>query len=716
MKQNTRLKHYRTCSLCEAMCGIVITHSDGKIISIKGDKNDPLSRGHICPKASALEDLHNDPDRLRVPMERTSDGWKEVSWKHAFDIAADGIRKVQNTYGRDAMATYLGNPNVHNIGAMLMGKHLRHAINSKSNYSATSVDQLPHQIVSYHLFGHQLKIPVPDIDHTDFFLILGSNPVASNGSIMTVPDVKKRLMTIISNGGDVVVIDPRKTETAEIASQHHFIKPGTDVLLLLAMINTLYETFLIKPGRLSRFTPNLSEIESYVAKYTPEIVEPLVGIKAETIRNLVQSFCKAKRPVCYGRLGVSVQSFGLLSQYLIMVFNILTGRLDSRGGLMFTRPAVDILKQTSRGHLARSYSRVRGLPEFAGEYPVATLAEEILNPGDGQIRALVTAAGNPVLSTPNGSQLESALKQLDFMVSIDFYLNETTRHANIILPPVSPLEREHYDIVFHNLGVRNTAKYAPALFKPEREGRHDWQIYFELENRLNPAKSLKEKLSREFQKRIGPSGLLSILLALGPYSALIPFRKQKISLKTLKENPSGIDLGPLEPCLPESLVHQNKKIDLNISFYMNDLKRVDSMFFSKKLSTENEFLLIGRRHLRSNNSWLHNSPRLVKGKLRCTAQLHPSDAEKVGLKEGQLLKVISRVGEIIIVPELTESIMPGVISVPHGWGHNREGIRLNTASSHAGVSVNDITDDQLVDELSGNAVLNGVPVRIEVVG
>jgi anaerobic selenocysteine-containing dehydrogenase len=698
--------HYRTCNLCEAMCGIEIITEGEQILSIKGDKQDDFSRGHICPKATALKDLHEDPDRLRQPMERINDQWHEISWDEALDKTVAYLKAVQKKYGRDAVGTYLGNP-------MLYGRELLHALRTKNKFSATSVDQLPHHLVAHKLFGHQLQIPVPDIDHCEHFLIIGGNPVASNGSIMSVPDVKNRLKAITQKGGQVVVIDPRLTETAEIASQHHFIKPGSDVLLLLAMLNTLFTEQLARPGHLKDIIPEWNQLALDVEPYPAERVAPLVGMDAAAIRQLVRDFCGANTAVCYGRMGVSVQQFGTLSQYLIMLFNILTGRLDSKGGMMFTQPAANLLKHTGKGHFGKTRTRVRDLPGFSGELPVSTLAEEILNEGEGQIRAMVMMAGNPVLSTPNGQQLDKALSGLDFMVSIDFYLNESNRHADIILPPVGPLERSHYDLIFHMLAVRNTAKYNPALFKPKAGAKQDWEILLELAYRLRGKTDLKSQLIQRAKLLLGPEAQLDLMLRSGPYGGGLNLLKG-ISLSKLKQAPHGIDLGELKPVLPRALNTKDKRIHLHRSFFMADLKRVDAYFFnSRRDQADHPFSLIGRRHVRSNNSWLHNSYRLVKGKSRCTLMLHPDDARALNIQNEQWVEVCSRVGKVELPAEITPSIMPGVVSIPHGFGHNKPGTRWKIAEAHAGVSVNDLCDEQAIDELSGNAVLNGVPVSLK---
>ena len=699
--------HFRACTLCEAICGLEIRVEDGRIASIRGDARDPLSRGHICPKAVALQDLHNDPDRLRKPMRRTSSGFEEISWSEAFDEAAGRIGAIRDRHGRQALATYAGNPNVHNSGAILFSPALTKAIAPRNRYTATSVDQLPHHLAAWSMFGHQLLLPIPDIDHTDFMLILGGNPVVSNGSLMTVPDIKKRLKAIHARGGRIVVIDPRRTETADLAGDHMFIRPGTDALLLAALVHTIFEEELANPGRLSKFTDGIDKIQELVKSFSPDSVSRKTGIEAADIRRLARDFCKSPSAVAYGRLGVSVQEFGGLCQWLINVLNIITGNLDRRGGAMFTRPAIDLLKFSGRGGYGRFFSKVRGLPEFGGELPVATMAEDMLAEGEDKIRALVTVAGNPVLSTPNGVQLDRALSGLDYMVSIDFYINETTRHANLILPPTAALEHDHYDLAFHLLAVRNTTRYSPPLFDPAPDARHDWEIFLELARRLQHG-SVFDKLRRRvtlwWMERKGPAGLLDHMLKKGPYG-------RTMRLKKLKNAPHGIDLGPLGPCLPQRLFSANKRIDLIPDVITADLERLKAGPGSS-IDPDEGLLLIGRRHIRCNNSWMHNYHRLVKGKERCTLLMHPDDAIRLGAHNGERVLVRSRVGEVRAPLQIDDGMMAGVVSLPHGWGHDRPGVQLQTARQHAGVSINDLTDESCVDALSGTAVLSGIPVEV----
>ncbi|WP_257456325.1 molybdopterin oxidoreductase family protein [Archangium lipolyticum] len=713
--------HFRTCNLCEAMCGLRIETAQGRITSIRGDEADPFSKGHICPKAVALQDLHEDPDRLRQPMRRTATGWEPISWEEALDETARRFHAIQEEHGRDALGVYVGNPTVHDHGAMMFLPFLLRALRTKNKFSASSVDQLPHQLAAYLMFGHQFLIPIPDIDHTRYMLILGANPLASNGSLMSAPGVKDRLKAIQKRGGRVVVVDPRKTETAQVADEHLFIRPGTDALWLFSLLHVLLEEAGPKLGRLAELSDGLAAIRELARDFTPERAAPHTGVPADTTRRIARELSAAESAVCYGRIGVSTQSFGAMCQWLINLINIVTGNFDRQGGALFTRPAFDVVggpraMSMNRGGFARFRSRVRALPEFSGELPVAALGEEILTEGPGRIRAMLTSAGNPVVSTPNGRQLDKALASLDFMVCIDPYINETTRHAHLILPPTTHLERSHYDLAFHALAVRNTAKYSPPLFTPGPDSRHDWEIFLELKHRLETlrgAPRVRGELTYRALKALGPDGILDLGLRAGPYGMkLRPFRKG-LSLASLKAKPHGVDLGPLKPSLPGRLATKARRIHLAPDVLVADVHRLRHTFLEGTgAPEEGALLLIGRRHLRDNNSWLHNVPRLVKGKPRCTLMVHPEDARRLGLSEGEEAVITSRVGEVQAPVNVTEEVMPGVVSLPHGYGHGREGVRLQVAGAHAGVSINDLTDDRALDAISGNAAFSGVQVSV----
>ena len=701
------IRHLRTCTLCEATCGLVITAEGGKVTDIRGDPDDPFSKGYLCPKALGLKDVYEDPDRLKTPRVREGSVWKEVSWDEAYDLVAARLKATQAAHGRDAVAVYLGNPSVHNLGTMLYAPTLLRALRTKNRYSATSVDQLPHMLVAYWMFGHQLLFPVPDLDRTDFLLIFGANPAVSNGSLMTAPGMPRRLKEIRARGA-VVVVDPRHTETAQLASAHHFIRPGTDALALLAMLQVLFKENLTRPGRLAALSDGLDALRAAAERFPPERVAEVTGISAEALRGLARDFARAKAPVAYGRMGVSTQAFGTLCAWLINALNLVMGRLDAEGGAMFTRPAIDLVSNPALlgpGHFGKWKSRVRGLPEFGGELPAAALAEEIATPGEGQVKALVTIAGNPVLSTPNGAALERALPGLDFMVAIDFYLNETTRHAHVILPPTFVLEREHYDLALNVLAVRNVAKWSDALFPRGKEARHDWEILGSLTRRLGDPKlgrSLRFKGEALGMRALGPRRLVDFLLRTGP---------RRLSMKALEAQPHGMDLGALEPCFPARLRTPGQRIAAAPAPLLEDLPRLEATL-NERARDPLGLELVGRRDLRSNNSWMHNSARLVKGDKRCTLLMNPADAEARGLLSGQRVRLASSVGSVEVELEVVDDMMPGVVSLPHGWGHHREGAQLQVARAHAGASINDVTDAAVLDALSGNAGFSGVRVTV----
>ena len=708
------------------MCGLTLKVQGDRVLSIRGDAEDPLSRGYMCPKGPALAALHADPDRLREPMRKTaSGGWETIGWDEALDEAATRLHAVQQTHGRDGVAVYIGNPAVHNVGAMLYGPSLLRTLGSKHRYSATSVDQLPQMLAAMMMFGHQMLMPVPDIDRTQHMVVLGGNPLVSNGSIMSAPDIKRRFRALRERGGKLVVIDPRKTETARVADEHVFVRPGSDAALLAAMVHVLFDEGLGATRALPAWVRNASVLKEATLRLTPEIAAGPTGIDAETIRRLARELADTPHSVLYGRVGVSMHPFGGLCHWFVNAINVLTGSLDHEGGAMFPKPAFDIIGGpralgVSRGSFGRWSSKVRGLPEFGGELPVATLAEDIEAGGDHPIRALITIAGNPVLSTPNGRRLESALAGLDFHVAIDFYLGETAQCADLVLPPTGPLEHEHFDVAFHALAVRNTVKFSPAVFSAGPKQRHDYQIIVGLERRLLKLRGapLGQRASARLRERVGPQGILAAGLRAGPWGFGGGVRQgiDGVSMRRLLKAPHGIDLGPLQPCLPGRLVRRSDggaaHVDLAPKIFVQDLAaRVDSIV--SRPDTD-RLMLIGRRQLRSNNSWLHNVPELMTGKPRCTVLIHPDDAASRKVTDGCEVCLESRVGRVVVVAQIDADIMPGVVSLPHGFGHNRPGTRLNVAETHAGASLNDLTDDQSVDALSGVAAFSGTPVRLTV--
>ncbi|MGZ6752799.1 MAG: molybdopterin-dependent oxidoreductase [Nocardioides sp.] len=701
-------KRLGVCNLCEAICGLELTLEDGRVTAIRGNEADPLSRGHVCPKGVALADVYDDPDRLRRPVRRIGTGpdaqWVEIGWDEALDLVAEGLASAVNTHGRNAVGVYLGNPNAHSLGSSTHGVPLVKSLGTRNRFSASSVDQIPHQLVAWQLYGHQLLLPIPDIDRTSYLLVVGANPMASNGSLMTVPDFPARVRDLKKRGGRMVVIDPRRTETAKVAGEHHFVRPGSDAVLLLAMLHVLLEEGLTSPAA---YVDNVETVRTLVADFTPEAAEPVCGVDAATIRRLTRELAAADGAAVYGRLGVSTHGFGSICQWAIQCLNLLTGNVDREGGLLFPEPAVDTVGRglVGRGHYDVWRSRVRGLPEYGGELPAAVMREEIETPGEGQIRAMLTIAGNPVLSTPDGRSLARALDSLDFMAAVDIYLNETTRHADVVLPPTTALERDHYDLVFHGLAVRNTARFTPAVFAKDDDARHDWQVFGELarriQDRLDRKPGRRARLAQRARMAISPTLQLTLLLATG----------RKVSMRQLRAHPEGVDLGPLRPTLPGRLQTRDKRIDLAPPLVTGDLDRLRASLAAADLPGEDELLLIGRRHQQDNNSWMHNTARLTRGRPRHQLLMHPDDLAARDIAAGTSVTVTSRVGSVVVEVAASEDMMPGVVSLPHGYGHQVDGTRLGHASKVPGVSINDLTDPERLD-LSGNAALNGVPVTV----
>ncbi|TMA39854.1 MAG: molybdopterin oxidoreductase family protein, partial [Deltaproteobacteria bacterium] len=610
-------KRLHTCMLCEAVCGLAVEMEGASIQSVRGDPDDPFSRGHICPKAAAIVDVQDDPDRIREPQRREGTRWQPVSWEAALDEAGDRLAQVQRKHGRNAVGVYIGNPSVHSYAALLGIPLFSRALGSRARFSATSVDQLPQMLAALEMFGHQLMLPVPDVDRTGFFLMLGANPLASNGSLMTAGGISRRLDELRRRGGRLVVVDPRRTETAAIADQHLPIRPGTDALLLLAMIQVIFEE---KRDRPLPSADGLQQLREAVAGFPPERVAERTGIPAPVIRDLARAFASAPAAVAYGRVGTSTQEFGALASWLVIALNAVTGNLDREGGFMFTTPAADVVGLSARigdrGHFGLWRSRVRGLPEFGGELPAATMAEEMETEGEGRIRALVTFAGNPVLSTPNGARLDRALSGLEFMVSIDVYRNETTRHANLILPTSFGFERDHFDLIFYALAVRNAARYVKALVAPPPGVRGDFEVLLDLALSIRRHGGGRPGRARgavlRAMRLLGERRVLDLLLRFGPH---------KLSLRKLEASPHGIDLGPLQPQLSARLSANGKRLQLAPAIFLRDLARLEASLNRGS----NGLVLIGRRALRSNNSWMHNSLRLVKGPPGCLLLIHPED-------------------------------------------------------------------------------------------
>ncbi|GAA4415062.1 molybdopterin-dependent oxidoreductase [Actinokineospora soli] len=705
--------HHVTCPLCEATCGLTITAVDGAVASVRGDADDVFSRGYLCPKGASIGALHADPDRLRAPLVKRGGGFVEVSWEEAYAEIAARLPGIVGEHGGDAVAVYIGNPGVHNLSTSLYGRVLIKALRTKNVYTASSVDQAPKQFAAGYLFGDPMSVPVPDLDRTDHLLLLGANPLVSNGSLMTSPDTRRRLRAIRERGGKVVVVDPVRSRTAEAADEHHAIRPGTDALLLFALVHVLFADGLVDLGALADVTNGVDEVRALAAEFTPEAVEPVTGLAAAEIRRMAHELAAAPAAAVYGRIGTTTQAFGSLASWLVDVLNVLTGNLDRPGGAMFPLAAAG--QANNRPGTRKPFrhgrwrSRVRDLPEVMGELPVATLADEITTPGDGQVRALITLSGNPCVSAPNADRLAEALRGLDFMVSVDIYLNETTRHADVILPGTSPLERSHYDIALYQFAVRNVANWSDAVL--ETPLPQEWETLLRLTGAVVGqsdvdamdafvAAQLAERFGVEAAGGRGPERLLGTMLRAGPYD---------LTLDDLRAHPHGVDLGPLAPRLPGVLSTAGGRTELAPPALTADVPRLAAELTAVP---NGAMVLIGRRQLRSNNSWMHNIAPLVGGQNRCTAQINPADAERLDLTDGGTCVVRSRTGKLTVPVEVTDAVRRGVISIPHGWGHGLPDARGAVAAEHAGVNSNVLADELLLDGPTGTAVLNGIPVEV----
>jgi anaerobic selenocysteine-containing dehydrogenase len=737
---------YRTCHLCEATCGLEL-HLEGRDITlVRGDRDDVFSHGYLCPKGTALKHLETDRDRVRVPLLRTENGFREVSWDEAFAAVDAGLTPLRERYGNDALAVYVGNPNAHNLSGLVYGRVLLQAARTKNVYSASTVDQMPKQVSGGLMFGTALSIPVPDVDRTDYLLMLGANPFESNGSLMTAPDIPGRLRALRKRGGKLVVVDPRRTKTADEADEHVPIRPGADALFLFALVQVLFNDGLVDLGPVAVYVNGVDEMRELAQEFTPERVAPACGIDAATIRRIAHELVAAPTAAVYGRIGTCTQEFGTLASWLVDVLNVCTGNLDRPGGAMFTLSATGGANSggnpgKGRGvAFGRRHSRVRALPEFYGELPVVCLAEEIETPGDGQVRALITIAGNPASSSPDASRLDRALASLDFMVSVDIYVNETTRHANVILPPEPELARGHYDLALYSLAIRNVANYSPPLVDLEPAEVPEWQTLLRLAAVLqglgadadvdalddlvvaglvrkavarsgsNVEGRDPEELIKLLDTRRGPERVLDFMLRTGPYGDGFGADADGLSLAVLEDRPHGVDLGPLQPRVPEMLRTPSGRIELVPEPCAQDVARL-RLALDRRV-VPGALVLVGRRDLRSNNSWMHNINVLVKGKARCTVHVHPDDATRLGVADGADVAVRSDAGQIVLAAEVTDAVMPGVVSIPHGWGHDAEGVRLATAGRRPGVNSNVLAGSEMFDPLSGNAVLNGIPVEL----
>ena len=726
-------RHVYTCPLCEAMCGLEIHVSDGRVESIRGNRDDVWSRGHLCPKGASLGAVHEDPDRIRRPMIKVDGQWQEVSWDAAFRRCTELLAPVLAEHGIGAVTCYTGNPLAHSFS---LGRYTGVLLGMSGipvSYSPGTVDQWPKNLSSHLMYGNWWGFPVPDIERTDLLVVMGANPAASQGSLLAAPDV----MGILAGIDTVIVIDPVRTATAAKADEWLPITPGTDAALLLAVVHTLFDENLVRLGHLADHIDGVDTLRTVAREWSPERVAPVTGIDADRIKGLARQLAGTERAAVYGRIGLCNQEFGSLASWLVDVVNILTGHFDTVGGAMFPRPAVwTVTAQPQPGlegglpEFGRWQTRVRGAKEVLGQVPVSCLAEEIETPGEGQIRALITVAGNPVLSTPRGDRLDRLLPGLDAMISVDLWLNETTRHADVILPGLSPLEQPHHDDLILAFAINSIANYSAPVFAPEDPDRpEEWEILVRLTGLCagTPAEDvdvaaiddgffdylcftqgLDGAEVRAHYPHGGPERILDLTLRTGPFGDRYGENPDGLSLAKLKAQPNGINFGPMVSQVPAILSTPDKKIRLAPQYLLDDIPRL-----ARRLQREpDDLVLVSRRHLRSNNSWLHNVSALMKGRDRCTLLMHPDDAARRGVSVGDIVSVRSSAGAIEVPVEVTDAIKPGVVSMPHGWGHGKPGTRMSVANGSPGVNTNILSPPTFLDEPSGNGALNGIPVTV----
>ncbi|MBK6280125.1 MAG: molybdopterin-dependent oxidoreductase [Gammaproteobacteria bacterium] len=728
---------FRSCPVCEASCGLVVAvdRAANRVVSVRGDAEDHRSRGYVCAKSQVVKDLHEDPARLRRPVRRTENGWEEMEWEAALALVGERLAAIRAAHGNNAVAMYYGNPNGHNFGAQIYTQLFITLLETQRFFSAGSVDQQPKNLSCELLYGSAWTFPIPDLDRSDFFVCMGANPLVSQGSLMSAPDAGGRFEALRARGGELVVIDPRRSETAAIADWHLFIRPGTDAFLLFALVNLLFASDRVHLGHLAGRIDGLERLRELAAPFTPEAVAGITGVAPADVRRLCERFCAAERPVIYGRIGLCTQEFGTLASWLVDVVNLLRGRLDAVGGAMFPRPATGQGEDSdSVGELLRGrwHSKVRGFPEYMSMLPATLMAEELAWDGEDRARALITVAGNPVLSVPNGDRLREAIDGLDFVVALDIYINETTSRADVILPSTVQLEHSNYDFLFQSTSVRNFARYSPRVLAPEPGARDQWQLMLEICGRVNglTVEQLDAMIFEGLAARLaaatgvdaarirelagtepGPERLLDMMLRAGPHGDRFA-GGEGLTLARVKAAEHGIDLGPLTPGrLPGILRTEGKRIRLLHPLLEEDLGRLRERL---RAGPPPGLLLIGRRHIRDMNTWLHNLPHFVRGRNRCTLRMHPGDAAGRGLADGATALVRTAAAERAVPVEISDEMMPGVVSLPHGFGHRHADTGQPHAQAHAGVSANDLIGDGL-DLPSGTSIVNGVPVEVRAV-
>jgi anaerobic selenocysteine-containing dehydrogenase len=738
------LKTY--CRICEPLCGMVATVEDGELVQLRPDKDHPLSKGFACPKGIAFAEVHNDPDRVLHPLRKNASGeFEQVGWEEALDDIAKRLGAVRAEHGGNSIGGYFGNPSAFNMAHTLWFPAFMKAIGSRNIYSAGSQDVNNRFVASELLYGSPITAPIPDLARTDLLVIIGANPLVSHGSVMSAPRIKEELHGITDRGGRVVVVDPRRSETAR-EFEWLPVNPDGDAWLLLSLLHVLFEDGLADQGALAEQARGADDLRRLAAPFAPEETEAHHGIPAADVRKLAEDLANTKRAAVYGRTGTCLGRSGTLTTFLLDAVNVVAGNLDRVGGAMFGTLGAPGERRATKAALGgilktgAARSRIGGFPSVLATMPGALMAKEMTTPGEGQIRALILSAGNPVLSVPNGDELEAALDGLDFFVAMDLYVNETNAHADYVLPATTMYERDDFPIAFQTLFTTPFRQATRAVVPPRGEAREEWTVLEEVMRRMpeGPRRVRAFQVGRRLfgplaKAAMSPMRVADNIVRMGKGGDRFGLKRGGLNLKKLlDEHPSGVIVDDhLQPgALGTIAWHDDRKVHLDAPGIAEEIERLNE----RPADPDFPLSLIGMRELRSENSWMHNSPLLQRGGRVQTARIHPADAEAIGVADGARVAVISPNGRIELPALLTDEVKQGVVAIPHGWGHKGSGSWRTANSSGAGksdgngngkpvpgteggVNINLLmsTEVEDVEPLAGMAHLNGVPIRLEAV-
>ena len=663
-----------------------------------------------------MEEVVNDHDRVLKPLRRKRDGsFEEVSWESALSDISARLSDVLDEHGKESVAWYMGNPGAFSYSHTLWAKGFLDAIGSPHYYTAGSQDVNNRFAASALLYGSPLVVPIPDLRRTDFLLMVGANPLVSHGSVLSAPRVREQLLGLEKRGGRVVVVDPRRSETAK-QFEHLPIRPDADAWLLLSLLQVVLDEGLADRGWLAEHAKGADELERLVAGHSPEDTESRTGVPADRARELARAFAEAPSAAAYGRTGSCLGRFGTLVSFLLDALNAVTGNLDSPGGAVFGRPPIaldDVAERVGLASYGKTRARFGDFPDVIGNLPASLLPREIETPGARQVKAMFVSAGNPVLSVPDGDAMERALGKLDLMVALDFYVNETTKHADYVLPTTTLYERDDVPIAFLGFFSQPFIQTTERVIEPRGESRQEWEIIDDLSRRMGlaPYSIPALRAAAKLGFRPTPQRLVDLLLRTGPKGDLFGARRGGLSLDELRKHPHGLLLGEeIETgVLGDKVRHKGSRVHLAPPEIVEEMTRAES---SNGDDPAYPLRLIGLRELRSHNSWMHNAPMLMRGGRVQALRVHPDDAAACGLEDGGEVSVESKSGAVTVPVKVTDEMMPGAVALPHGWGH-RGGWKL--ANEHAGANVNLLasSDPEDLERLAGMAHLNGIPVRLE---